>query len=171
MQAELEPRLWSSTAPAHLDLALFLLASCLPAVSPRAPVWSPENRELCSLQCRPVILMETVTPSIACFIFQSPSQRALPHPLPPPQKRSQVSFITPTSHKVTSSFLSGQRPKPITQWEGGQGLGMVPLNPSTQQTDIRELEANPVDTEGNQASHDFRQYLPQTMLCGFLPDA
>lgn len=92
-------------------------------------------------------------------------------PLPPPRKRSQASFITPTSHKDTSSFPSGQRPEPITQWEGGQGLGMVRLNPSTQQTDICELEANPGYIEGNQASHDVHQYLPQTMLCGFLPDA
>lgn len=49
---------------------------------------------------------------------------------------------------------------------------MVPcaLNPSTQQADLCEFEAYLVYMEGVEASHDFHQYLQQTMLCGFLPD-
>lgn len=164
--AQLEPRLWSSTScscsfsPSFLPACSLPKGPCMVPGDPRA-VLTPVQT------CDPHRDRETFYHRLHLPKF---IQRALPHPLSPPQKRSQASFITPTSHKATSSFLSRQRPEPITQWEGGQGLGMVPLNPSTQQTDIRELEANPVDTEGNQTSHDFHQYLPQTMLCGFLPD-
>lgn len=144
---------------------ILLCFSCLLAClqPPQGPLDGPQRTKSCA---RPHGAHGTLYPCLLLpkYFTESPSSHS------PPQNRSQASSLTPTSHKATSRFPSGQRPESTTQWDGGQGLGMVlcALNPSTQQADLCECEANLVYTEGNQASHDFHQ---QTMLRNFLPDA